>query len=117
MVADDTAVVPTNAKWTDALPDSDHVNFLRQADFGSTKLGPILDWPLSLRNYVYMVFTDSRAACIYWGERKIAMYEIFCHRLPHIEVGCVVYRIHPRNPAGRTGRSLSSLLRRSYFNL
>lgn len=70
-----------NAKppcWFDALPHSDHVDLFRQADFSRTVLGPMSEWPLSLRNYVFMVFTDSRAACIYYGESKIAMYETKC---------------------------------------
>lgn len=64
--------------WTDLLPHTDHVDLFRDADYGPTKLGAITEWPLSLRNYVHMVFTDSRAACIYWGENKIAMYHTVC---------------------------------------
>lgn len=50
--------------WADRLPNTDHVNLFRRADFGLTELGPLSEWPLSLRNYVFMVFTDSRAACM-----------------------------------------------------
>lgn len=67
---------PANTScWTDLLPCTEHVDLFRHADYGPTQLGPIVDWPLSLRNYVLMVFTDSRAACIYWGENRIAMYD------------------------------------------
>lgn len=51
--------------WADSLPKSELVDLFRQADFGSTELGDISEWPLSLRNYCFMVFTDSRAACVY----------------------------------------------------
>lgn len=58
-------VIKERPCWTDALPLTDHVNLYRKAEFELTELGPISTWPLSLRNYVFMVFTDSRAACVY----------------------------------------------------
>lgn len=75
----------TKPCWTDALPYTDHVSLFRKADFSLTKPGPISGWPLSLRNYVFMVFADSRAACVYWGEEKIAMYDdqACCMKIPH----------------------------------
>jgi hypothetical protein len=74
-LSDHPSITAKSPCWSDGLPVTDHVDLFRQADFGLTSLGPISAWPLSLRNYVFMVFTDSRAACIYWGEQKIAMYD------------------------------------------
>lgn len=60
--------------WTDTLPLSDQVNLFRESDWSLTPLGPCCTWPLSLRLYTHMVFSDNRVAAIYWGPKHITIY-------------------------------------------
>jgi hypothetical protein len=62
------------ANWTSALPPSDHVDFFRNRDWAASPLGHFSKWPQSLRLYTHMMFSDSRAAAIYWGPKRIALY-------------------------------------------
>ncbi|SMR62179.1 unnamed protein product [Zymoseptoria tritici ST99CH_1E4] len=60
--------------WTDVLPRTEHVDLFRNADYGATDLGIIEDFGPALRMYTTMIFTDSRGAGLYWGKRRIAIY-------------------------------------------
>jgi hypothetical protein len=62
--ADHVTNVPWD--WTDALPNNDHVRFLKSINWGDTLLGPIHAWSLTLRQAVYQVIADSRPATLYW---------------------------------------------------
>lgn len=69
------------------LPVSDHVHFIRNFDWSSTPLGPMAGWSTSLRCFVNMVNADNRAACLWWGPQRIAIYnqvyvQIAAHRHP-----------------------------------
>jgi hypothetical protein len=52
--------------WTDDLPNTDHVRFFRETNWGETDLGPLVNWDPVLRLYTRMVLADSRAACLWW---------------------------------------------------
>jgi hypothetical protein len=52
--------------WTEALPDSDHVRFIKSVGWADTSLGPMRDWPPVLRQATYQVIADSRPATLYW---------------------------------------------------
>lgn len=60
--------------WTDALPPSQHVSFFRATDWTATALGPFDSWEHALRLYVHMLFFDSRAGIIWWGPKRLAIY-------------------------------------------
>ncbi|KAH3945218.1 hypothetical protein HBI24_075380 [Parastagonospora nodorum] len=60
--------------WTDDLYTTDHVDLFRKLDWGASPLGHYRTWPHSLRLYTHMLFSDSRAAAIYWGPKRIAIY-------------------------------------------
>lgn len=63
-----------SSSWADVLPKTNHVELFRGTDFGATTLGPMSEWGPALRSYATMVFTDSRAANVYWGPDRIAFY-------------------------------------------
>jgi len=81
-----THVPPTsrldNKQWTDALPASPHTDFFRSRNWAATPIGACHTWPYALRLYAHMLFVDSRAAAIFWGKEKTAMYNE--HMLPLI---------------------------------
>lgn len=52
--------------WTDLLPHTRHAQFVRDTDWKSTSLGPMLGWPTSLRLMTLKIFADPRSACLYW---------------------------------------------------
>lgn len=60
--------------WVDSLPASGHLDFFKSNDWTTTPLGCYSKWPYSLRLYTHMLFSDSRAAAIYWGPQRIAIY-------------------------------------------
>ncbi|CZT51583.1 related to autoinducer 2 sensor kinase/phosphatase luxQ [Rhynchosporium secalis] len=60
--------------WTSLLPDSEHIRFFRKTDWAASHLGPLSLWSRSLRQSVFMVLADSRAACVYWGPHRVAIY-------------------------------------------
>lgn len=60
--------------WTETLPLSDQVDLFRDCDWSLTPLGPCSTWPLSLRLYTHMVFSDNRVAALYWGPKHITIY-------------------------------------------
>jgi len=63
-----------SASWTDKLPRSQHVeNFKYAIDWTKTSLGPLENWPVSLQTLVNVVFSDSRAAILYWGPELCAI--------------------------------------------
>jgi hypothetical protein len=65
---------PNEATWLDALAPSAHTDIFRNLDWSATPLGPCAAWPPALRLYTQMLFSDSRAAAIYWGPERIAIY-------------------------------------------
>jgi signal transduction histidine kinase/CheY-like chemotaxis protein len=52
--------------WTQALPDNEHVRFLKSVDWSKTHVGRIADWPPALRQATYQVIADTRPATLYW---------------------------------------------------
>lgn len=52
--------------WTDLLPPSEHVVFLKSIDWGKTHLGHMQTWPLPLRQTLYSVLAEVHPANIYW---------------------------------------------------
>lgn len=63
----DDSVVRARGDWTDHLaPRTDHVEFFRSYDWAATPLGPPDTWSLALQLMTKKLFTDPRAACIYW---------------------------------------------------
>ena len=62
-------------KWTEVLPRTEHIDkFLNNIDWAATSLGPLETWPSSLQAYLNVVFADSQAAVIYWGDDLAALY-------------------------------------------
>ncbi|KAK4981033.1 hypothetical protein LTR28_008493 [Elasticomyces elasticus] len=51
--------------WIDQLPPADHIEFLKNTDWASTSLGPMRDWPYSLRLMTLKMLADPRAANLY----------------------------------------------------
>jgi hypothetical protein len=68
------AIRPNDANWLDDLVPSVHTDFFRNLDWSATPLGPCATWPHALRLYTQMLFSDCRAAAIYWGPERIAIY-------------------------------------------
>ncbi|CAD6448745.1 04b207cb-7464-4184-be93-e9a48a92aab6 [Sclerotinia trifoliorum] len=62
------------ADWTLDLPDSQHAQFFRSTDWAATPLGPLESWGLALRLHTFTTFSDSRPACLYWGQHRVAIY-------------------------------------------
>ncbi|CBX95405.1 predicted protein [Plenodomus lingam JN3] len=60
--------------WTDQLPQTDHVRFIRSIDWSQSGLGPLKDWNSNLRLFTGFALADSRAACLWWGPDSIAIY-------------------------------------------
>lgn len=94
----DLSLHPGPRSWIDRLPKTPHVELFRNADFGATTLGPISEWGPALRLHAQMVFSDSRAANIYWGPDRIAFY--------NEEFAPLISEAHPR----MMGRSLRDSL-------
>jgi hypothetical protein len=60
--------------WVSSLPDSPHVqSFVNDVDWSLTPLGPLETWPVVLQTCCHLVFADSRAAVVYWGESLITI--------------------------------------------
>lgn len=64
--------------WTDDLVLTDHVEYLKAQDWASTTLGPIDDWPLSLRLATHQMLADPRIACVYWFANALTLWTIDC---------------------------------------
>ncbi|KAH4929012.1 hypothetical protein HBI23_142600 [Parastagonospora nodorum] len=60
--------------WTESLPKTDHVRFFKTVDWTQTVLGETQQWSVALRMYTQMVMSDTRAACLYWGPTRVAIY-------------------------------------------
>lgn len=52
--------------WTEALPDTEHVHFLKSINWSKTHVGPMIDWQGALRQATYQLSADSRPATLYW---------------------------------------------------
>ncbi|EUC31350.1 hypothetical protein COCCADRAFT_6749 [Bipolaris zeicola 26-R-13] len=63
-------ITPTDEQcdWTAALPQTPHIRFFRNTDWSRTHLGPLDTWSPTLRLFASYVLTDSRAACLWWGD-------------------------------------------------
>lgn len=55
-----------NMDWTQHLPSTEHVQFLKSVDWSKTHVGPIAKWPSALRQATYQLIADSRPATLYW---------------------------------------------------
>ncbi|KAJ4322435.1 hypothetical protein N0V94_002422 [Neodidymelliopsis sp. IMI 364377] len=60
--------------WTEDLPKTDHVRFFRETDWSKSSLGALSTWSPTLRLFTAFVLADSRAACLWWGEDLVAVY-------------------------------------------
>ncbi|KAH6642955.1 hypothetical protein C7974DRAFT_302678 [Boeremia exigua] len=60
--------------WTEDLPKTDHVRFFRETVWSKSSLGPLHTWSPTLRLFTGFVLADSRAACLWWGEDLVAIY-------------------------------------------
>ncbi|MBC7666453.1 MAG: hypothetical protein H7276_22115 [Caulobacter sp.] len=60
------AARPSSKHTADADAD-DASALLRSTDWSSTPLGPIEDWPKSLRGYAEMVLAMPTPAILFWG--------------------------------------------------
>lgn len=60
--------------WTDDIADGDHVRFFKSIDWAATPLGPLEQWSLPLRLFTHQALADSRPVVLYWGPRKVAVY-------------------------------------------
>jgi hypothetical protein len=60
--------------WTEDLPQSAHVRFFHETNWAQTDLGPLETWNPTLRLYSSFVFSDPRAACLWWGDDFVAIY-------------------------------------------
>jgi signal transduction histidine kinase len=47
---------------------------IRQKDWSATALGPLDQWPRSLKNYLSLIFELPTAAIIFWGPEQIQIY-------------------------------------------
>lgn len=65
---------PHSRSWVDTIERTEHNLLFLNYDFASTRLGPLEDWCFALRMHASMVFSDSRAACVYWGPDRTAFY-------------------------------------------
>ena len=88
---------------------SDHVKFIRDYDWASTPLGPMASWSTSLRCFVNMINADNRAACLWWGPERIAIYNltyvhIAAHRHPQ-SMGSPVTKVWPELTEATFGKS------------
>ncbi|KAF1832600.1 hypothetical protein BDW02DRAFT_421108 [Decorospora gaudefroyi] len=63
------SIFPADDDWTASLPPTDHVRFFRTTNWARTKLGPLHSWGPTLRLFASYVLCDSRAACLWWGDR------------------------------------------------
>ncbi|KAA8612660.1 BaeS Signal transduction histidine kinase [Pyrenophora tritici-repentis] len=54
--------------WTHGLPQTDHVRFFQTTDWSCTALGPLESWSSNLRLFATFVLSDSRPACLWWGD-------------------------------------------------
>ena len=52
--------------WAENLPSTEHVRFFRATNWRQSPLGPLTTWSHALRLHTFTVFSDSRAAVIYW---------------------------------------------------
>ena len=57
---------PWMKDWTDALPESDHIHFIKSVDWGATSLGPMSEWNTTLQTLTLQMLADPRNACLYW---------------------------------------------------
>ncbi|KAH8678670.1 hypothetical protein BGZ60DRAFT_503765 [Tricladium varicosporioides] len=60
--------------WYLNLPDTPHITFFKNTDWSASQLGPLETWGIALRLYAQQVLTNSKPACLYWGKRKVAVY-------------------------------------------
>ncbi|KAI5361157.1 Putative PAS domain, signal transduction response regulator, receiver domain, CheY-like superfamily [Septoria linicola] len=80
----------TQEELPPGLEISDHVRFIRQHDWANTALGPMSQWPTALRRFANMMLADNRAACLWWGPQRLAIYnETYVHIAAHRHPGAL----------------------------
>src|SRR5579875_1364721 len=47
---------------------------MRETDWSATPLGPVEDWPQSLRTCIRIILTSQQPMFVWWGERLINLY-------------------------------------------
>lgn len=58
--------MPIIRVWTDVLPNTKHVEFLKSRDWSATSLGPMRDWPTPLRLMTLKIMSDPCSVNLYW---------------------------------------------------
>ncbi len=56
------------------LPDTNHIKLFRETDWQATSLGALRSWPKNLRSATQIILADCRAAALFWGPDKLAIY-------------------------------------------
>ena len=62
------------ADWTLQIARTAHNQFLLDTAWQETSLGPMSEWPLSLRLMTLKMLRDPRPANLYWGPDRVAIY-------------------------------------------
>lgn len=60
--------------WTELLPKTSHVDFLKSRDWAATTLGPMSTWSTPLQLMIMKMLSDPRPANLYVGPDRIAVY-------------------------------------------
>lgn len=63
--------------WTRLAPGTpvpEHIAFARGIDWSSTSLGPMSEWPITLRTMCNLIMASPHPAAMYWGDELIAIY-------------------------------------------
>lgn len=55
-------------RWTDTLPKTNHVQYFKETNWSQTPLGSLGSWPISLRQMVGVLMSDSRVTSLMWYE-------------------------------------------------
>jgi len=79
--------------WLDALPDGEMSTRLRETDWSATAVGPIDDWPETLRATVSLVMSSRFPMLVVWGRELTQIYNdafIVILAEKHPQIGCQV---------------------------
>src|SRR5262245_31115379 len=75
IAAERTHPPPPDSDWASALADRGEMGSrIRSFDWSSTPLGPIGEWPSSLREAVRLCLLSRFQLAIYWGPQLILLY-------------------------------------------
>jgi PAS domain S-box-containing protein len=69
-----TPTPPGDADWARCLGDGEMAARVRSFDWSSTSLGPIAQWPASLREVLAVCMRSRFQLAIYWGPQLVFLY-------------------------------------------